>query len=259
MNNKYQIITTAFIAIIRKEVIRFMRIWVQTLLPSAITMSLYFMIFGNLIGSRIGNIHDLPYIQYIVPGLVMMSIITNSYANVVSSFFSVRFQRSIEEMLISPVPAIVVLLGFLSGGILRGIMVGAIVTLVSLLFHAAHFQHLWMIILVGILTSCLFSLAGFLNALFSKRFDDINIVPIFVLTPLTYLGGVFYSIDMLSPFWRHVTYFNPIFYMVNAFRYGFIGQSDVSLTTALSLVAAFVVTLFVLCYILLVKGIGIRT
>lgn len=251
-------IWVAFCTILVKEIRRFMRIWGQTLLPSAVTMSLYFVIFGNLIGTRIGDMEGFSYIEFIVPGLIMMAVITNSYANVVSSFFSLKFQRSIEELLVSPVPNSVILAGYVAGGVARGLAVGIIVTGLSLFFTQLQVHHPGIMILSVLLTSILFSLGGFLNALFATKFDDISIVPTFVLTPLTYLGGVFYSISLLPDVWRTLSLFNPILYMINAFRYGLLGVSDVDVTTSLLVVLAFTIVLFVICLRLLARGRGIR-
>lgn len=248
----------AFQTIFIKEARRFLRIWPQTLLPPAITMMLYFVIFGNLIGSRIGKMDGYDYMQFIVPGLIMMSVITNSYGNVVSSFFSIKFQRSIEELLVAPVPNYIILLGFVFGGMIRGILCGLIVTLLSLFFTKLHIEHVVITLCVVVLTSALFSLAGFINAIFATKFDDISIVPTFILTPLTYLGGVFYSIKMLPEFWQGVSMINPVLYMVNAFRYGILGVSDVNIQIALAMIILFVVIFFVFALRLLNKGIGIR-
>lgn len=248
----------AFVTIVVREVRRFMRIWVQTLLPPAITMALYFVIFGNLIGSRIGEMGGYDYIQYIVPGLVMMAVITNAYANVVSSFFSIKFQHSIEELLVSPVPNHVILLGFVAGGVLRGVMVGVVVTLLSLFFTHLSMHHLGVMLLVVILTATVFSLGGFINAMYATKFDDISIVPTFVLTPLTYFGGVFYSISLLPPFWQTVSMVNPIVYMVNAYRYGILGVSDVSVGVSIAMLVLFTALLYVWAITLLNRGIGIR-
>jgi len=242
-----------------KEVTRFTRIWIQTLLPPAITMSLYFVIFGNLIGARIGKMGGFSYMEYIVPGLIMMSVITNSYSNLASSFFSAKFQRNVEELMVSPVPNSIILMGFVGGGVMRGLLTGLIVTTVSLFFVKLHIQHLWVVVLVVLLTSTVFSLGGFLNAIFAKSFDDISIVPTFILTPLTYLGGVFYSISLLPDFWRSVSMVNPILYMVNGFRYGFLGESDVPLLTSLIVLTIFVIVLSYLCMHLLKKGTGLRS
>ncbi len=244
--------------IVIKEVLRFSRIWVQTILPPAITMTLYFVIFGKLIGSQISKMDGFEYIEYIVPGLILMSVITNSYANVVSSFFSAKFQGHIEEMLVSPTPGYIILLGFITGGLCRGLAVGSVVMLVSFFFVDFRVHSVLVTISVLLLTSILFSLAGFINAIYAKSFDDISIVPSFVLTPLIYLGGVFYSVNMLSEFWQAVSLANPILYMVNAFRFGLLGVSDIDLTLALSMVFAFTVALFGFCLYLLNKGVGIR-
>lgn len=248
----------AFTTILIKEVRRFLRIWPQTLLPPAVTMTLYFVIFGNLIGSRIGDMGGFDYMQYIVPGLIMMSVIQNSYGNVVSSFFSTKFQHSIEEMLVSPMSNSAILLGFVAGGVARGICTGLIVTLLSLFFTRLQVQHAGVIMLVVVMTAVLFSLAGFINAIFARKFDDVAIVPTFILTPLIYLGGVFYSIDLLPEFWRGVSMANPILYMVNAFRYGVLGVSDVDVGISLLMIGAFTVAAFSFALWLLNRGVGIR-
>jgi len=248
----------AFTTILIKEVRRFLRIWPQTLLPPAVTMTLYFVIFGNLIGSRIGDMGGFDYMQYIVPGLIMMSVIQNSYGNVVSSFFSTKFQHSIEEMLVSPMSNSAILLGFVAGGVARGICTGLIVTLLSLFFTRLQVQHAGVIMLVVVMTAVLFSLAGFINAIFARKFDDVAIVPTFILTPLIYLGGVFYSIDLLPEFWRGVSMANPILYMVNAFRYGVLGVSDVDVGISLLMIGAFTVAAFAFALWLLNRGVGIR-
>ena len=248
----------AFLTILIKEIRRFTRIWPQTLLPPAITMSLYFVIFGNLIGSRIGDMGGFDYMQYIVPGLIMMSVIQNSYGNVVSSFFSTKFQHSIEEMLVSPMSPSVILCGYIAGGVARGLAVGVIVTALALCFTKLGLVHAGVTLLVVVLTAVLFSLAGFINAVFARNFDDISIIPTFVLTPLTYLGGVFYSIDLLPEFWRNVTLLNPVVYMVNSFRYGILGVSDVNVVGSLLAIVGFTVALYVFSLWLLRRGIGIR-
>lgn len=249
----------AFVTIVRREIQRFLRIWPQTLVPPVITIVLYFVIFGKLIGSRIGEMSGLPYIQFVVPGLIMMSVITNSYSNVVSSFFGSKFQHNIEELLVSPTPNYVILLGYVGGGMCRGLSVGIIVTVLSLYF--AHFSIHSLPVTLGIvlLTSLMFSLAGLINAVFARNFDDISIVPTFVLTPLTYLGGVFYSIGLLGDFWSKVSLANPILYMVNAFRFGVSGISDISVTLAFSMVIAFSVALFLFALHLLEKGSRLRS
>lgn len=248
----------AFETIVIREVRRFTRIWLQTLVPPAITIGLYFVIFGNLVGRRIGEMGGYQYMEFIVPGLIMMAVIQNSYSNVVSSFFGHKFQRSIEELLVSPVPNYVILSGFVVGGMARGLAVGAIVTAMSLFFIDLNIQHPLLTIAVVLLTSIVFSLAGFINALFANSFDDISIIPTFVLTPLIYLGGVFYSIELLPPFWKVVSSLNPIFYMVNTFRYGILGTSDVNVVWAFMILVLFCVGLYVSCILLLRRGTGLR-
>ncbi|WP_447555778.1 ABC transporter permease [Vreelandella sp. EE22] len=242
-----------------KEIKRFTRIWPQTLLPPSITMAMYFIIFGNLIGSRIGAMDGFNYMDFIVPGLIMMSVITNSYSNVASSFFSNKFQRSIEEMMVSPMPNWVILSGFVLGGMARGLGVGLIVTVVSLFFTRLTVEHPLLTVLVVVLTSALFSIGGFINALLANKFDDISIVPTFILTPLTYLGGVFYSISMLPDIWQNISMLNPILYMVNVFRYGFLGVSDIPVGWALAAIFAFIIVLFAAALIMLERGRGIRS
>lgn len=249
----------ALLSIWRKEVTRFMRIWLQTLVPPVITMSLYFIIFGNLIGSRIGDMGGFSYIQFIVPGLIMMSVITNAYTNVSSSFFSAKFQRNIEELLVAPVPTYIIIAGYVGGGIARGILIGIIVTLVSLFFVPLTIYSWSVIILTLFMTALLFSLAGLINAVFAKTFDDISIVPTFVLTPLTYLGGVFYSLSLLPAFWQWVSKLNPIVYMINGFRYGFLGISDVSLSLTFITLTVFVLILYGIAWQLVEKGKGLRS
>lgn len=242
-----------------KEINRFGRIWVQTLLPPVISMSLYFVIFGNLIGSRIGNMHGFSYMQFIVPGLIMMSVITNAYANVASSFFSAKFQRNIEELLVAPVPTHVVITGYVGGGVARGICVGILVTIISLFFVPLHVHSWWVIALTLILTAILFSLGGLLNAVFATTFDDINLVPTFVLTPLTYLGGVFYSLALLPPFWQAVSKLNPIVYMVSGFRFGFLGTSDVPLVFTMVVLLTFILVFYLLAWFFIEQGRGLRS
>lgn len=249
----------AFETIVTREVRRFSRIWLQTLVPPAITIGLYFVIFGNLVGRRIGEMGGFQYMEFIIPGLIMMSVIQNSYSNVVSSFFSQKFQKTVEEMLVAPIPNYIILSGLIVGGMCRGLAVGAIVTVMSLLFTDLNIQHPLLTVLIIILTSAVFSLAGFINAVFANSFDDISIIPTFVLTPLIYLGGVFYSVQLLPTFWQYVSGLNPIFYMVNAFRYGFLGASDVSVTWAFIILGVFTVGLYVGCIWLLRSGKGIRT
>lgn len=244
--------------LVTKEVRRFMRIWPQTLLPPAITMSLYFVIFGNLVGSRIGDIGGFTYMQFIVPGLIMMSVITNSYSNVCSSFYSAKFQKSIEELTTSPMPLYLILWGYVIGGICRGVLVGLIVTIVSLFFTNLHIHSFFVTIYTVVVTSLLFSIAGFINAVYARSFDDISIVPTFVLTPLTYLGGVFYAISALSPLWQKLSLINPIVYMVNAFRYGILGHSDVNVGISLTIITLFCAAFYGFAYYLLSRGSGIR-
>jgi len=249
----------AFQTILGKEIRRFMRIWQQTILPPAITMSLYLIIFGNLIGSRVGEMGGFPYMDYIAPGVIMMAVITNSYSNVVSSFFGARYQRYVEEMLISPTPHAIILLGYVGGGVARGLAVGLVVTAVAMLLADLTVHNLAITVVVVFLTSVLFSLAGFLNAIFAKNFDDIAIVPTFVLMPLTYLGGVFYSISLLPEPWQTISRFNPVLYMVNGFRFGILGISDIPVLGALAVISLFVIGLFVLALHLMHRGVGIRT
>jgi ABC-2 type transport system permease protein len=249
----------AFQTIIVNETVRFCRIWSQTFLPPVITMSLYFLIIGDFIGSQLGNIGHVTFMQYITPGLIIITIITSAYANVVASFFGMRFQRSIEGLLVAPVPNYLILLGYTGGGVLRGLITGVLITIVALFFTHLSIYSFFVTISIAILTAALFSLAGFTNALFAQKFDDIQIVPTFILTPLTYLGGVFYSIKQLSPFWQHVSVFNPIVYIVNAFRYGMLGISDITIVNAFAIVILANVLLFGLNLYLLRQGVGIRT
>ncbi len=248
----------AFTTIAIKEFLRFIRIWLQTVVPPAITVALYFIIFGELIGSQIGDIDGFSYIDYIVPGLILMSVISNAYANCVSSFFSAKFHRSVEEMMIWPLPNYIIVAGFAAGGMLRGIVVGIVVTAVSMLFTRIEVHSYGVTIAVFVLTSILFALAGFINAVYARTFDDISIIPTFILTPLTYLGGIFYSIQMLPEFWQKVSLANPILYMINAFRYGLLGVTDIDLVTAFLIILAFIAGLFLFAIRLLQKGVGIK-
>ncbi len=245
--------------IARREVARILRIWGQTLVPPAITMTLYFLIFGNLIGSRIGTMDGISYMDFIVPGLVMMAIIQNAYGNISSSFFGAKFGRHVEELLVSPMPNWVILGGYVAGGVLRGLMVGGIVMVIAMLFTKVRVPHPFITLATVFLGAVIFSLAGFVNAVYAKKFDDIAIVPTFILTPLTYLGGVFYSVKLLPDWAEAATHLNPIFYMVNAFRYGLLGQSDVSMVTAFGLMLFFVVALGALGLWLLKRGVGLRS
>jgi len=245
--------------IVRKEINRILRIWGQTIVPPAITMTLYFIIFGELIGRRIGQMHGFSYMEYIVPGLVIMSVITNSYGNMVSSFFGAKYGKHIEELLISPLSIWVIMAGYVTGALARGLMVGSVVLMVSLLFTHLHVKHALVSITVLLLTAIVFSLAGMVNAIFARKFDDIAIVPTFILTPLTYLGGVFYSIALLPEFWQKVSVFNPILYMVNGFRFGILGVSDVSLLQTYAVIVTAGVALSAWCLLLLHRGTGLRT
>ena len=257
MNYTEQI--NALLSLIKKELHRFFRIWTQSLIPPVATSVLYFVIFGSLIGKRIGDMGGVDYMQFMAPGLVMLSVITNSYSNVVASFFGVKFQKSIEELLVSPMPIYLIIIGFVVGGVARGIIVGLLVMITALFFTKLEVQNIPLTLLIVILTATLFSLAGMINAIFANSFDDISIVPTFVLTPLIYLGGVFYSIELLSEFWQGVSKINPILYMVNSFRYGMIGISDISVHYAILMICLFILIFSIFVYVLLKRGIGIRT
>ncbi len=256
--SRFQRYRVALQTILVKELLRFSRIWIQTILPPAITTTLYYIIFGNLIGSRIGEMDGVAYIDFIVPGLILMAVITNSYSNVVSSFFSSKYQHHVEELLISPVPDWVILAGYVGGGVARGVAVGITVTLVSLFFTDLDIHSYGWTLTVFVLTSVLFSLGGFINAIYANSFDDISIVPTFILTPLTYLGGVFYSIHMLPDIWQRVSLANPVLYMVNAFRYGLLGVSDISMGLALAIILLFITGLTLFSLRLLRLGVGIK-
>jgi len=259
MRTPFQMQWVSYETIVRREVVRFTRIWSQTLLPPVITQTLYFVIFGKFIGERIGDIHGVSYMAFIVPGLVMMAVINSSFTNVVSSFFSAKFQHNIEELLISPTSNATIIAGYISGGIIRGILVGFIVFGVSVFFtHPVIYN--WGIILIFImLTAVVFSLAGLVNAVFAKKFDDVSIFPTFILTPLTYLGGVFYSIQSLPGVWQKVSLFNPILYMVNGFRYGFYGFSDVSVGGSILFLLGLSGVLTYANFYLLRNGIGLKS
>jgi ABC-2 type transport system permease protein len=246
-------------SIARKEMTRIFRIWLQTLVPPVIMITLYFIIFGSFIGSQLSDIGGYSYMAFIAPGLIMMSIITNSYSNTVSSFFSTKFQRNIEELLVSPTPNWVIVLGYISGGMTRGLSVGFLVSVFSLFFIRLPFFNIFYIILFAFLTSFVFSLAGMINGIFAKKFDDISIIPTFVITPLTYLGGVFYSISLLPEFWQALSRANPIVYMIGGFRYGFLGISDINVWAGVGMLILFSVLLFSVTLYLLKKGIGVRT
>lgn len=248
----------AFQTILTKEIRRFTRIWVQTLVPPVITMTLYFVIFGQLIGSRIGEMNGVSYMQFIVPGLIMMSALTNAFANVASSFYSTKFAKNVEELLISPTSPHIIILGYVAGGIARGLCVGILVTTVALFFVTFE-VHSWAIVaMILLMTTATFALGGLINAVFARSFDDISIIPTFVLTPLTYLGGVFYSISLLPEFWQSVSKLNPIVYMINGFRYGFLGISDVGIVYTFVVLITFIVGLYGIAYYLISRGIGLR-
>jgi ABC-2 type transport system permease protein len=249
----------ALTTIVRRETRRILRIWVQTIVPPAITMTLYFVIFGSLIGQRIGVMDGVAYTTFIAPGLIMMSVISNSFGNVVSSFFSGKMQNHLEEMLVAPMSYATIVIGYVVGGVVRGLLVGALVTVVALFFADLTVVHPLITLSVIVLTAVIFSLAGLLNALFAKTFDDITIIPTFVLAPLTYLGGVFFSITLLPPFWQTIAHVNPILYMVNAFRYGMLGRSDIPLATAYAIILLAATSMFALAMVLLKRGVGIRS
>jgi ABC-2 type transport system permease protein len=247
-----------FKTIMIREYGRIIRIWAQTIVPSAVTSALYFVIFGSLIGKRVGLMGGVPYMQYIAPGLIMMAVITNSYGNVVSSFFGAKFGKHVEEMLVAPLPNWIIVLGYVGGGLVRGLLVGTAVTIVSLIFTQLSVHHALVIFAAVLLTSMIFALGGFINALFAKNFDQVNWIPTFVLTPLTYFGGVFYSISLLPDWARHVSYANPILHMVNAFRYGFLGASDVNVGVAFTIMVLFAVALFGVAVFFMNRGTGMR-
>jgi ABC-2 type transport system permease protein len=249
---------TALLTIWRKETIRYLRIWPQTLVPSAITIVLYFMIFGHVIGGRIGLMEGLPYMTYIMPGLIMMAVITSAYANVVSSFFGARFNRSIEELFISPVSSPLIIIGFLGGGLGRGLIVGLIVSTVGLGFSGWHVVHVGLTVLIFFLCSILFSLAGLINGIFARKFDDTSIVTTFILGPLIYLGGIFYPISALPPVWREISLLNPLHYVISVFRYAMLGIDGSGFFPALGVVVVLVVALFAWAFVLLEKGKGIK-
>jgi ABC-2 type transport system permease protein len=248
-----------FMTIVRKEYGRIMRIWVQTIVPPVITVSMYFIIFGTLIGERIGPMAGFDYMQYIAPGLIMMSVINNSFGNVVSSFFGAKFGKHIEEMLVSPLPNWLIILGHVTGGVIRGLLVGLLVTVIALFFTDLAVNNLAITVSTVLLTAVVFSLAGLINAIFARDFEGISIIPTFVLAPLTYLGGVFYSIDLLPSPWQQLSQLNPILYMVNAFRYGILGTSDVSILTSFSIIIGFGVVLYAIAIYLMNKGTGMRS
>ncbi len=249
----------ALYTLLRKEVIRFLRIWKQTLMPPLVTQTLYFVVFGTFIGSQVSDINGVTYMQFIVPGLVMMGIITASFSNVISSFFGAKFQRNLEELMVSPTPNWVIISGFVGGGMLRGVMVGAIVLIISMFFVAPAISNIFIVFIFAVLTSLLFSLGGFLNGIYARKFDDIALFTTFVLTPLIYLGGVFYSIKSLPGVWQTISQFNPLFYMIDGFRYGFYGFSDVNVWMSFAVLNLAVAVLLLINLILLRRGVGLRT
>lgn len=249
----------AYTTLVSKEIRRFLRIWTQTLLPSTVTVTLYLVVFGRFLGDRIRHIEGYSYIEFIVPGLIMMATLTNSFSNVASSFFSTRFQRSVEELLVSPIPDWLIIAGYTTGGAARGLVVGVLVLGVSLGFTTLPVRDLPLVLVFVLMTAVAFALGGFMNALFARKFDDIAIVPTFVLTPLTYFGGVFYSIDLLPPFWRNLSLANPILYMVNGFRYGFLGVTDIPVEVGLGLLSLFILGMFGANLLLMRRGVGLRS
>ncbi len=248
----------SYYTMLRTEFVRLIRIWSQTLLPPVVTTSLYFIVFGKFIGSQLAPIHGFAYIQFIVPGLIMMSVITSSYMNTVSTFYFAKWTRTLDEILISPMPGWMVVLGFVSGGVMRGLLVGFLVLLVSLFFTHLVIYNIVVLILAVVLTSVVFALGGLINGVFAKGFDGVSIVPTFVLTPLTYLGGIFYSIQQFPIFWQKVSLFNPILYMINAFRYGFLGMSDINVFVCFGVLLAFLVVAVLVLLYLFRKGIGVK-
>lgn len=251
-------ILVAYFTMIRKETLRIFRIWSQTLLPPVVTTGLYFAIFGAFIGSQVAPIEGYSYMQFIMPGLVMMTLITSAYMHVVTGFYIAKFMKSLEEILVSPMPWWAVVGGYVSGGIIRATVVSVMVIIVSLFFTHLAVANIFVLVAAAFLTSLIFSLGGLINGMFAKSFDAMTIIPTFVLTPLTYLGGVFYSIELLPPLFQTLSLFNPILYMVNAFRYGFLGVSDVSLTTSFAVMIGFAVVLIAVVAYLFKKGIGFR-
>jgi len=247
-----------FYTIVRKELQRILRIWIQTLVPPVIQATLYFLIFGSVIGSRVGQMRGFDYMAYVAPGLIMMSVVTNSYLNVVSSFFGAKFQNHIEEQIVSPLPNVLILLGYVIGGMVRGLIIGSIVTGVASLLTTLPIAHPWIIITAALMASSVFALGGFLNALFATKFDDISIIPNFVIQPLVYLGGVFYSISLLPPFWQHLTRIDPLLYVIDTLRYGFLGITDINIGEAYGIMAGFLVVMFTLALVLLKRGTGLK-
>ncbi len=250
---------TSFYTIVRKDVVRIFRIWVQTFLPSVVTSVLYFLVFGSFLGSRIGSVGGFNYVSFVVPGLVMLAIIMNSYSNTSFNFFTSKFfSRSIDEILVSPTPPWILIAGYVTGGIVRGVSVGLLVLLISLFFTHLTISHLLVVVSFFVLTALIFSLAGLVNGIYAKSIDGINIVPTFVLTPLVYLGGVFYSVNSLPGFWQKISYLNPVFYLVDGLRYGFLGFSDAPVAVSLAVLFAFIVVLAAVNWYLLKKGLGLK-
>ncbi len=249
----------SFYTILRKGVVRILRIWPQTLLPSLVTSVLYFTVFGTILGAQIGDINGFSYMQFVVPGLVMLAVITNAYMDVATTFFvSKFFSRNIDEILVSPTPPVVIIAGYVASGVVRGVIVGVLVLLTSLVFSLPHLAHPFVIALFLVLSSLLFSLAGLINGIYAKNFDGISIVPTFVLTPLVYLGGVFYSATSLGEPWATLTHFNPIFYIINGFRYGFLGFADVSIWFATGVLVALIAIFLAINWYLLKTGLGLK-
>ncbi len=249
----------AYKTIVVKEILRFSRIWVQTIFPPIITTSLYLLIFGGLIGERIGNMQGVDYLHFIIPGIVLMTVIQNAYSNTVMSFFLAKFNHSIEELLISPVPPWIILLGYISGGIARGFTVGLGVLIAVSFFVDVSMYSPWIVFITFLLTAILFSLAGFINGVYAQSFDDVTIVPTFILMPMTYLGGMFYSIEILPEFWQMLSKFNPIYYMVDSFRMGFLGSSTTDFSVSVSVLGAMILILASIAHYLLKKGVNIKT
>jgi ABC-2 type transport system permease protein len=250
---------TAYYTIIRKDVVRILRIWPQTFLPSIVTSVLYFMVFGQILGSRIGDINGVPYMQFVVPGLVMLAVVTNAFSNVASTFFQSKFfMRSIDEILVSPTPPWLLVLGFMSGGIVRGVCVGVAVLIVSLFFALPNIPHPFFVLLFLLLTAAIFALGGLINGIYANSFDGISIIPTFVLTPLVYLGGVFYSVDALPVWAQHATLLNPIFYLINGFRYGLLGHSDVDISLCIGVLTTLVLALGGIGWYQIKHGLGLR-
>ncbi|OGG79905.1 ABC transporter permease [Candidatus Kaiserbacteria bacterium RIFCSPLOWO2_01_FULL_54_13] len=258
--NAYQL-WISFYTMLRRDIVRMFRIWVQTFLPSVVTSVLYFTIFGTILGSQIGDRQGVSYMTFVVPGLVMLAIVTTSYANTSFMFFASKFfARSIDEILVSPTPPWLLIAGFAGGGVVRGVLVGTLVLIVSVFFTGLHLaiHNILVILAFATLTALVFSLAGLVNGIYAKSIDGINIVPTFVLTPLVYLGGIFYSIHTLPDWWQAITYANPLFYLVNGFRYGFLGMADVSLAISTGILFGMIVVLVAINWYFIKTGLGLR-